>query len=79
MDIYKSKIQSDGSLEKVKFRILVRGDLHNEELVGDTFSPSASTRNLKYLLADSVKHKARVHQLYLLEHYCRKKLRIGYL
>ena len=26
MDIYKGKIQSDGSLEKLKFRIVVRGD-----------------------------------------------------
>ena len=27
MDVYKAKIQSDGSLDKVKLRILVRGDL----------------------------------------------------
>ena len=30
MDIYKSNIQSDGSLDKLKLIILVRGYLHNK-------------------------------------------------
>ena len=42
MDVYKSKIQSDGILDKLKLRIVVRGDLKNKELVGDTWSPTAS-------------------------------------
>ena len=66
MDVYKAKIQSDGSLEKLKLRIVVRGDLQNKEMVGDTWSPTASMRTLKYFLADSAKHKARVHQLYFI-------------
>ena len=49
MDAYTSKIQSDGSLDKLKLRIVVRGDLQNKELVGDTWSQTAPTRNLKYL------------------------------
>ena len=48
IDIYKSKIQSDGSLDKIKLIIVVRGDLQNEKLVVDTWSPTASMRNLKY-------------------------------
>ena len=32
-------------------------------MVGDTWSPTASMRTLKYFLADAAKHKARVHQL----------------
>ena len=63
MDVYKDKIKSDGSLDKLKLRIMVRGDLQNKELVGDTWSPTASMRNLKYLFTDATKHKARVHQL----------------
>ena len=63
MDVYKAKIQSDGSLDKLKLRIVVRGDLQNKGLVGDTWSPTASVRTLKYFLADETKHKARVHQL----------------
>ena len=43
--------------------IVVRGDLQNNEFVGDTWSPTASMRTLKYFLADATKHKAIVHQL----------------
>ena len=62
MDFYKAKIQPDGSIEKLKLRTVVRGDLKNKELVGDTWSPTASTRTLKCFLADSFNHKSRVHQ-----------------
>ena len=30
MDVYKAKNQSDGSLDKFKLRIVVRGDLQNK-------------------------------------------------
>ena len=30
MDVYKANIQSDGSLDKLKLRIVVRGDFHNK-------------------------------------------------
>ena len=53
MDVYKAKIQSDGSLDKLELRIVVRGDLKNKEMVGDTWSPTASMRTLNYFLADS--------------------------
>ena len=33
MDVYKAKIQSDGSLYKLKLRIVVRGDLKNKEFL----------------------------------------------
>ena len=59
----QGKIQSDGSLDKLKLRMLVRGDLKNKEMVGDTWSPTASMRTLKYLLAYATKHKAIFHQL----------------
>ena len=32
-------------------------------MVGDTWSPTASMRNLKYFLAGSAKYRAIVHQL----------------
>ena len=66
MDVYKANIQSNGSLDKLKLRIVVRGDLQNKEMVGDTWSPTASMRTLKYFLSDTAKHKARVHQLYFI-------------
>ena len=66
MDVYKSKIQSDGNLDKLKLRIVVRGDLQNKEMIGDTWSSTASMKTLKYFLEDAAKHKARVHQLYFI-------------
>ena len=63
MDVYKANIQYDRSLDKLKLRIVVRGDFKNKEMVVDTWSPKSSMRTLKYLLADAAKHKARVHQL----------------
>ena len=66
MDVYKAKIQSDGSLDKLKLRNLVRGYLQNKEMIGDTWSPTATMRTLKYFLVDAPKHKARVHQLYFI-------------
>ena len=62
IDVYKAKIQSDGSLDKLKSIIVVTEDLNNKGLAGDTWSPTASMRTLKYFLVDSVKHKTRVHQ-----------------
>ena len=48
MDVYKAKIQSDGSLDKLKLGVVVRGDLQNRQFVGDTWSPRASMMTLKY-------------------------------
>ena len=46
MDVYKVKIQSDVSINKIKLIIVVRGDLQNDELVGETCSPTSSMRTL---------------------------------
>ena len=75
MYFYKAKIQSDGSLDKLNLRILVRGDLQNKELVEDTWSPTASMRNLKYFLADATTHKTRVHQLDLIGAFLQTKVK----
>ena len=75
MDVYKAKIQSDGSLDKLKWRIVVRGDLQDKEMVGDTCSPIASIITLKYFLADAVKYKARVHQLYFIGAFLQAKVK----
>ena len=60
----QAKIQSDGSLDRLKLRIVVRGDLQNKEMVGNTWSPKASMSTLKYFISDAPKHKAIFHQLY---------------
>ena len=66
MDVYKAKIQSDGIMDKLKLIIVVRGDLQNKEMVRDTWSPTASMRNLNYFLSGASIHKARFHQLYFI-------------
>ena len=63
MYVYKENIQSDGSIDKLKLRISVRGDLKNNEILRDTWAPTASMRTLKYILADSAKNKEIVNQL----------------
>ena len=44
-------------------------------MVGDTCSPTASMRTLKYFLADAAKHKARVHQLYFIGAFLKSKVK----
>ena len=44
-------------------------------MVGDTWSPTASMRTLKYFLADAVKHKARAHQLYFIGAFLQAKVK----
>ena len=47
MDVYKANIQSDGSLDNLKLIIVVRVDLHNKELIGDTWFPTSLMSTLK--------------------------------
>ena len=75
MDVCKAKIQSDGSLDKLKFIIVVRGDFQNKDIVGDTWSPTASMRTLKYFLADAAKHRARFHQLDFIGAFLQEKVK----
>ena len=75
MDMYNAKNQSDGSLDKLKLRIVVRGDMQNKEFVGYNWSPTASMRTSKYFLADAAKHKARVHQLDLIGAFLKSKVK----
>ena len=63
MYLYKWNIQSDDSLDKLKSRIVVRGDFQNKSMLGYTWAPTSEMRTLKYFLVDYTKHKARVHQL----------------
>ena len=46
MDFYKKNIQSNVSIYKLKLIILVRGNLHNKEIIEDTWAPIESMRTL---------------------------------
>ena len=54
---------------------MVRGDLQDKELVGDTWSPTASMRTFKCFLEYAAKHKARVHQLDFIEAFFQEKVK----
>ena len=73
MDVYKTKIRSGGSQDKLKLSILVRGDMKNKELVGDIWSPTASMRTSKYFLEDVAENKARIQQLYFIGSFLQAK------
>ena len=57
------KIQCNGSFDKLRLRILVRGDLQNKEMIGDTWDPTASMRTLNYSLEYAANHRSTVQQL----------------
>ena len=55
--------------------IVLIGDLQNKEMVGDTWSPTSFMRNLKYILADASKNRARVHQLDFIGAFLQEKVK----
>jgi hypothetical protein len=63
MEIFKVKVRKDGSLDKLKCRLVVRGDLHDKNITEDKWSPTASFRSLKMFLAHASRIKAQVKQL----------------
>ena len=63
--MYTGEMQYYGSIYKLESRILVRVDVKNMVMNGDTWYPTASMRNTKYFLEYSSNNKARVQQLYL--------------
>ena len=74
MDVNKSKIYYDGSLYKLKLRIMIRGDIKNKYLFGDTWSSTAFMRTLKYFSANAAKHKERVHKLDFIGSFLQAKI-----
>ena len=44
-------------------------------MIGDTWSPTASMRTLKYFLVDAEKHKARFHQLDFIGEFLQAKVK----
>jgi len=63
IETFQVKILSDGSLDKLKTQIVVRGDLQSKTLTKDKLSPIASFRAFKMFLAHATRIKAPVKQL----------------
>ena len=75
MNVYKTKIKSDGSLDKLKLRFVIRGYLYNKETFGDTWHTTESMRTLQYFLAYAFNNKARVQQLDLIREFLQANIK----
>jgi hypothetical protein len=75
METNRVKLQSDGTLDKLKNRIVVRGDLQNKQSLEDKWSPTASFRSLKMFLAHAAKLKVRVRQMDFIGAFLQAKVR----
>lgn len=61
---YRVKLSPDGSIEKLKARIALRGDLMRDNVViPDTWCPIAGFRSFKIFLAMAARIKQRIYQL----------------
>ena len=50
INVYKSKIKPYEILDKLRWIIVVIGDLQNNKMIGYTWYPKAPTRTMKYFL-----------------------------
>ena len=63
MEDNRVKILQDGTLDKLKTRIVVTGDIQQKFMNEDSWSPTATHRCMKLFLAMATKHKKRVRIL----------------
>ena len=75
METFKVKVKSDGSLDKLKMLLVVRGDLQDKNITEDKWSPTASFHSLKMFLAHAARTKARVKQLDFVGAFLQAKMR----
>ena len=50
MDVYKAKNHSDGSLDKLKLGIIVRGDFQNKEMIKKQLVSNRINKDAKLFL-----------------------------
>ncbi len=74
MDLNVVKLRSDGTLDKLKNHLVVRGNLQ-KNVEEDTWSPNTSFRALKLFLAHVARLKVRVHQLDFIGAFLQAKVR----
>ena len=60
--IQKTKLRSDGMVDKLKVRIAIRADLDKDAVDEDNSAPLASFRLLKMFLAEAARRCRRVYQ-----------------
>ena len=73
--VFKTKINADGSLNKLKTRIVVRGDLQKLRPGENAWSPTASMRLLKTFVASAAQEGKEIKQVDFVAAYIQAKVR----
>jgi hypothetical protein len=77
--VFKTKLRSDGKVDKLKIRIAIRGDMDQGVLEEDNSAP-ASFRLLKVFLADAARLRKRIYQSDFIAAYLQSRMdRIVYV
>ena len=75
MDVYRCKLDKDGLLDKLKTRIVFRGDLYNPQDPQDPWNPHASFLSLRVFLADCAARGSFPCQIDLILAYLQAKMK----
>jgi hypothetical protein len=73
--VFKTKINADGSVNKLKARIVARGDLQKLKPGEDTWSPTASIRLLKAFVACAAQEGKEIKQIDFIAAFLQAKVR----
>ena len=73
--VYKAKLNADGSLNKLKTRIVVRGDLQKLRPGENTWSPTASMRLLKTFVASATQEGKEIKQVDFIAAFIQARVR----
>ena len=68
-DVYKCKIQSDGTIDKLKVRIAIRGDLDKDAIGENNWAPAITFIILKLFLAEAARLGLRIYQIDFISAY----------
>jgi hypothetical protein len=74
-----AQINSDGSLDKLKTRMVVRCNLKDKNITEDKWSKTSSFRSLKMVLAHAARLKVRYDSWTLLVPFYRQRGTLGCL
>jgi hypothetical protein len=78
--IHKTKLRSDGMVDKLKVRAAIRGDLDKGAVDEDNSAPLASFRLLKTFIAEAARRRCRIYLADYIGAYLQAKMdRIVYV